>query len=103
MTERQAWLARTEQLVTATRKRVPFSVRTTDEGAGFEVTVGTAEIQIVLDSEGWRVARVSPPDLRPVTGMHIADLAVDRDQILERMVNQGLHDLYEGRVPPGPR
>ena len=100
--ERQAWHDRTEQLVKATGKRVPFSVAETDQGAGFEVTVGTARIRMVLGTEGWRVVGASPTTIGPATGLPLIDLAPTRDQTLEPMVKQGLRDLYEGRVSPGP-
>ncbi len=101
-TERQAWLKRTGELVAATRKLVPYHVSELTEGPGFEVVVGTARIRVVLYPDGWHVATTSPPELHPTTGLP-TDLPRVRDQILERMVERGLRDLFEGRVAPAPR
>jgi hypothetical protein len=101
--EQKLWRNRVEQLVQATGQQVPFSVDETHEGAGFDVTVGTARIRMLLATEGWRVVDSSPTTIGPSSALPLLDLARVRDQTLEDMVQQGLRDLSEGRVSPGPR
>lgn len=82
--------------------RIPFKIDyDLADGSGFELTVGTARIRLMLDADGWHVGVASPPDLHTQTGLPIDPVAI-REAILERMVAQGLEDLYNDRVPPGP-
>jgi len=100
--EAQAWLERARVLVGATQMRVALSVDYhLGIGPGFQLTVGRAEIRLLLRSDGWRVAHASPASLHPQTGLPM-DPAAIRDTVLERMVEQGLEDLNEGRVDPAP-
>ncbi len=100
-TEAQVWLKRLDELVKATQRRVPSSLkRDIGEGPGFELTVGTARFRAVLEPGGWRVVQATH-SIHPQTGLD-PDISAIREQVLERMVNQGLDDLYEGRVRPSP-
>lgn len=100
--EAQTWLKRAEELANATKVRIPIHLDfDLDEGPGFELRIGTAVIRAVLEPEGWRVTRFSPAEIGHVQSLP-ADLPSRRDVVVEQMVEQGLHDVMEGRVRPAP-
>lgn len=98
--EVEAWRQRLDELITATRKRVPWKVNRNSGEASFHVQVGTASIRLDRRSDGWHVTQVTH-ELYPSTGLPTNPASI-REQVLERMVNIGLEDLYAGRVRPSP-
>jgi len=99
--EANAWIVRARELVKATGYRVPLRMQPLSE-PGFKLSVGQAEIQTTLREDGWRIMRTSGVDLPAGRSSLPLNLAGMRDQILEAMIEQGLRDLMEGRVGPGP-
>lgn len=101
--EAQAWLGRAREMIAATQMRVPLQMNHDLPGddPGFELAIGTATFRAVLQPDGWHVVRVSPRDLHTTSGLP-TDLSGMRETVLERMVEQGLEDLDEGRMPPAP-
>lgn len=82
--------------------RVPYQMDYhLDQGPGFELTVGTAKIRLLLEPDGWHVRLASPADLYHQQALPV-DPAGMRETVLEQMVGKGLEDLTQGRVPPGP-
>ncbi len=93
------WRDRAEALVTATGKRIPFAMKVSRADPGFEITVGASTIGFDLRLDGWHVVKSVPPDLHP-KGNLPTDAPQIRDDLLHRMVEQGLRDLYAGKITP---
>lgn len=99
--EALAWRDRAGALVAATGKRIRFSMKVSRADPGFEIVVGAAAIGFDLRLDGWHVVKSVPPDLHP-KGTLPADAPQLRDELLHRMVEQGLRDLYAGKIRADP-
>jgi hypothetical protein len=98
--EARAWLNRLQELIKITRLAIPHLMDDhLNEGPGFELRVGTAVFRAILDEQGWRVVQLNPPDLFQ-GDVSPDDLSAVRDLVLERMVEVGMKDLIDGKVPP---
>ncbi|MGH2397596.1 MAG: hypothetical protein ACRDFW_11550 [bacterium] len=98
--EADVWLKRLEQMIAATQKRIPRKMDY-DLGrdiTGFHLQVGTAEVRLELDDNGWQITRAR--GCHPTIGNPTSPEM--RDRILEQMVEGALEDLVEGRIEPSP-